>query len=79
MKLADLGGKRERAPARGVKDSDIPTQFSDSTRGGGNKDTPGSGEEKREQAPVEEVKVSDNPSVFLDEGAMDSSETLGAR
>ena len=62
MLHADLDGKRERAPARGEKDSDNPTQLSDSTRGGGNKDTLGSGKGKREQAPVLKAKDSDDPS-----------------
>ena len=40
---ADLVGKRERAPAKGVGGSGISTQFSDSTRGGGNEGALGSG------------------------------------
>ena len=75
----DLAGKRERAPAMGAKDSDAPTQFSDSIRGGCNKDALGSGKGKREQAPAKEAKVSDNPPAFLEEDAMDTSETLAGR
>ena len=48
----------------------------DLTRGGGNKDTLGSGKGKREQAPEKEVEDSDDPSASLDEDAMETSETL---
>ena len=58
-------GKRERAPVKGVKDSDIPTQLLDSTHGGGDKDALGSGQGKREQAPAKEVKDSGDPSTFV--------------
>ena len=44
-------GKRKRPPVKGVKHSDIPTQFLDSASAGGNRDTLGFGEGKREQAP----------------------------
>ena len=75
-KPVDLVGKRERAPAKEAEDSDNPTQFLDSTRGGGNKDTLGSGKGEREEAPAQEAKDSDDPSRFLDEEAMDTFETL---
>ena len=75
----DLVGKRGRAPAKGLKDSDIPTQLSDSARGAGNKDTLGSGKGKREQEPLMEVKDSDDPSAFWDEDATDTSETLAGK
>ena len=79
MKPVDLFWKRERAPAEGVRGSNNPTQFFDSTRGGGNKDTQGSGKGKREQASVEEAKDSDDPSTSLNEDAMDTSETLAGK
>ena len=83
-------GRRERAPVKGVKDSDNPTQpldlvekrerapaegEKDSPRGGGNKDPLSSGKGKREQAPEEEAKDSDNPFTFLDADATDTRDT----
>ena len=59
-----LVGNDERAPAKDVKYSDIPTQLLDSTRGGGNKDALGSGKGKRKQAPVQEAKDSGDPRVL---------------
>ena len=47
------GGKRERAPVKGVKASDNPTQFADLVG-------------KREQAPAKGVKGSDIPTQLLD-------------
>ena len=76
MKPGDVAGKRERAPGKEAKDPDIPTQFSDSTRGGGNEDTLVSGEGKREQASVEGAKCSDEPSASLGEDATDTPGTL---
>ena len=66
MNASQESGKRERAPAKGVKDSDNPTRFWDSTRGGGYKDTLGSGKGEREPAPVRAAKASDVPTQFLD-------------
>ena len=63
----------------GMTDSDNPTQLSDSTRGGGNKDTLGSGQGKREHAPASEAKASGDPSASLGEGATDASETLAGK
>ena len=48
MRPVDLAGNRERTPAKGVRLSDISTQLLDSSRGGGNKDTLGSGKGTRE-------------------------------
>ena len=79
MKPADSDGKRERAPAKGVIGSDNPTQLSDSTRGGGNKATLGSGRGTRDQAPASEAKGSDDPSASLDVDAMDTPETSAGR
>ena len=45
-KPVDLVGNREWAPAEGMKASEILAQQLDSTRGGGHKDTPGSGKGK---------------------------------
>ena len=67
------------APATRAKDSDIPTQPSDSTHGGGNKDTLGNGEGRREQASVEGAKGSDDPTTSLADDAMDTSETLAGK
>ena len=64
------GGKRERAPVREVKVSDIPAQSLGKI----------SLDENRERAPVMGVKDSDDPSTLLDAilggGAMDTSGTL---
>ena len=60
--LPDLVGKHERAPTKGVVGSDNRVQLLDSTRGGGDGDTPGSGKRKRVRAPGKGAKVSDNPS-----------------
>ena len=75
MEPVDLVGIRERAPAKGVNVSDIPTLLLDSTSGGGNKGTLGSGKGKREQAPAQEARVSDDLSALLDEDAMYIPET----
>ena len=72
MKPVDLVGKRGRAPAKGVDDSEVPTLSLDSTHGGGNKDTLGSGKGKRERVSAEEAKDSDDLSTSLDEDAMDT-------
>ena len=74
-----LGGKRERAPVKGVKDSDVPARSSGMTHGGALKDTLGIGSGKREPATAMGVKGSDDPSTSLDrslgDDAMDTSET----
>ena len=70
-----MGGR----PGKKARGSDIPTQFSDSNRGGGNKDTLGSGKGKREKAPAQAAKDSDDLSAFLDEDVMDTSETLAGK
>ena len=70
-----LSGKRERAPGKGVRGSDIPAHLSGTTLADG----------KRERAPARGVKVSDNPAHYMGktlsdgkrgrapaEGAMDS-------
>ena len=72
----DLVAIRERAPAKGAKDSDIPTQFSGSVRGGGNQDALGSGIGEREQAPAKGVEDSGAPSAFLGEDSTDAAATL---
>ena len=69
----------QAADPGGVKDSDIPTQFSDWTRGGVNEDALCGFKGKRERAPVKEVKVSDDPSAFLGEDAMGTLETLAGK
>ena len=71
-----MDGKRERAPERRVKDSDDPTRFSDSTRGGVNRNTLGGGKGKREQAPAEGAGVSDYPNTRLGNVAAETSEAL---
>ena len=78
-KPADFVGERERALAKGAMDSDIPAQYLDSTRRGGNEVALGSGEGKREQAPVSEARGSDDPSTSLDDDAMDTSETVAGK
>ena len=77
--LLDSVWKRERAPAKGVEDSDILTQFSGSTRGGGKKAALGNGKGKRGQAPAQEAKDSDDLSTLVDEDATDTSEMLAGR
>ena len=79
MKPVDLVGKHDRAPAKGVQVSDIPTQLLESTRGGGNKDALGKCRGKRERAPAQEAKDSDAPSALLDEDPMDTPETLAGK
>ena len=75
-----LDGKRGRAFAKGVQDSDVPAHSSDITFGGVVRGALGTGKGKREQAPAKGAEVSDTPLTLLDTTLggdfMDASETL---
>ena len=76
MRSVDPDGKPKRRPVKGVMGSGNPTLSSYSTRGGGNKDTLGTGTGEGDQAPALEAKGSGDPSTSLGGSAMDTSETL---
>ena len=75
-----MDGNRERAPAKGGKDSDVPAQSSGLTHGGALKDAVGVGKGKRDQATASRAQNPDNsPSLLntiLGGDAMDTSGTL---